>query len=86
MREAVARIARWLGRRGRDRPRCGGRGKSAAGEAPPPLTRLTQMTLAGRIGRVLLIDDSEDSRDLTEAALLSAGYNDIVLPGPAGKR
>ncbi|MGA8820066.1 MAG: response regulator [Xanthobacteraceae bacterium] len=31
--------------------------------------------------RILLIDDSEDSRDLTEAALLSAGYNDIVLAG-----
>jgi phosphoserine phosphatase RsbU/P len=31
--------------------------------------------------RILLIDDSEDSRDLTEAALLSAGYTDIVLAG-----
>ena len=31
--------------------------------------------------RILLIDDSEDSRDLTEAALLSAGYNDVVLAG-----
>jgi PleD family two-component response regulator len=28
--------------------------------------------------RILVIDDSEDSRDLTEGALLSAGYNDIV--------
>jgi PleD family two-component response regulator len=28
--------------------------------------------------RILLIDDSEDSRDLTEAALLSAGYTDIA--------
>lgn len=28
--------------------------------------------------RILLVDDSEDSRDLTEAALLSAGYTDIV--------
>ncbi|MGA8612247.1 MAG: response regulator [Xanthobacteraceae bacterium] len=28
--------------------------------------------------RILLIDDTEDSRDLTEAALLSAGYTDIV--------
>jgi len=28
--------------------------------------------------RILLVDDSEDSRDLTEAALLSAGYADIV--------
>ncbi len=29
--------------------------------------------------RILVVDDTEDSRDLTEAALLSAGYNDIVL-------
>jgi PleD family two-component response regulator len=28
--------------------------------------------------RILVIDDSEDSRDLTEGALLSAGYSDIV--------
>jgi len=28
--------------------------------------------------RILVIDDSEDSRDLTEGALLSAGYADIV--------
>jgi len=28
--------------------------------------------------RILIVDDSEDSRDLTEAALLSAGYTDIV--------
>jgi phosphoserine phosphatase RsbU/P len=28
--------------------------------------------------RILIIDDSEDSRDLTEGALLSAGYTDIV--------
>jgi sigma-B regulation protein RsbU (phosphoserine phosphatase) len=28
--------------------------------------------------RILLVDDSEDSRDLTEGALLSAGYDDIV--------
>src|SRR5580692_11631018 len=28
--------------------------------------------------RILVIDDSEDSRDLTEGALLSAGYTDIV--------
>jgi CheY-like chemotaxis protein len=28
--------------------------------------------------RILVVDDSEDSRDLTEAALLSAGYADIV--------
>lgn len=31
--------------------------------------------------RILVVDDSEDSRDLTEAALLSAGYSDIVLAG-----
>lgn len=28
--------------------------------------------------RILVIDDSEDSRDITEGALLSAGYTDIV--------
>src|ERR1700683_1087751 len=28
--------------------------------------------------RILFIDDTEDSRDLTEAALLSAGYTDIA--------
>jgi PleD family two-component response regulator len=28
--------------------------------------------------RILVIDDSEDSRDLTEGALLSAGYTDIA--------
>jgi phosphoserine phosphatase RsbU/P len=28
--------------------------------------------------RILVVDDSEDSRDLTEGALLSAGYEDIV--------
>jgi len=28
--------------------------------------------------RIIVIDDSEDSRDLTEGALLSAGYTDIV--------
>jgi len=28
--------------------------------------------------RVLMVDDSEDSQDLTEAALLSAGFGDIV--------
>jgi len=31
--------------------------------------------------RILLVDDSEDARDLTEGALLSAGYSDIVLAG-----
>ena len=29
--------------------------------------------------RILVVDDSEDSRDLTEGALLSAGYADIVM-------
>ena len=28
--------------------------------------------------RILVVDDEEDSRDLTEGALLSAGYDDIV--------
>jgi PleD family two-component response regulator len=28
--------------------------------------------------RILIVDDSEDSRELTEAALLSAGYKDVV--------
>src|SRR5579862_4692204 len=28
--------------------------------------------------RILVVDDQEDSRDLTEGALLSAGYTDIV--------
>ena len=28
--------------------------------------------------RILVIDDSEDSRDLTEGALLSGGYDDVV--------
>ncbi len=28
--------------------------------------------------RILVVDDSEDSRDLTEGALLSAGYTDVV--------
>jgi len=31
--------------------------------------------------RILVVDDSEDSRDLTEGALLSAGYADIVTAG-----
>jgi phosphoserine phosphatase RsbU/P len=31
--------------------------------------------------QILLIDDSEDSRDLAEGALLSAGYTDIVTAG-----
>jgi sigma-B regulation protein RsbU (phosphoserine phosphatase) len=28
--------------------------------------------------RILIVDDSEDSRDITEAALASAGYQDVV--------
>ncbi len=28
--------------------------------------------------RILIVDDSEDSRDITEAALVSAGYQDVV--------
>jgi PleD family two-component response regulator len=31
--------------------------------------------------RILVIDDSEDSRELTEGALLSAGYEDIIHAG-----
>jgi PleD family two-component response regulator len=33
--------------------------------------------------RILVVDDAEDSRDLTEAALLSAGYNDVVTAASA---
>src|SRR6202451_3254308 len=33
--------------------------------------------------RILVVDDSEDSRDLTEGALLSAGYTDIVTASSA---
>jgi phosphoserine phosphatase RsbU/P len=33
--------------------------------------------------KILVVDDSEDSRDLTEAALLSAGYNDIATANSA---
>jgi sigma-B regulation protein RsbU (phosphoserine phosphatase) len=28
--------------------------------------------------RILVVDDSEDSRDVTEAALLSAGFDDVI--------
>ena len=28
--------------------------------------------------RILVVDDSEDWRDLTESALLAAGYDEIV--------
>jgi phosphoserine phosphatase RsbU/P len=33
--------------------------------------------------RILIVDDSEDSCDLTEAALLSAGYTDVVTANSA---
>jgi sigma-B regulation protein RsbU (phosphoserine phosphatase) len=33
--------------------------------------------------RILIIDDEEDSRDLTQAALLSAGYTDIACAASA---
>jgi sigma-B regulation protein RsbU (phosphoserine phosphatase) len=33
--------------------------------------------------RILLIDDSEDARDLTEAALLSAGFKDVMTADSA---
>lgn len=33
--------------------------------------------------RILIVDDSEDSRDITEAALLSAGYKDLVTVSSA---
>ena len=33
--------------------------------------------------QLLVVDDQEDSRDLTEGALLSAGYTDIVTVGSA---
>jgi phosphoserine phosphatase RsbU/P len=33
--------------------------------------------------RILVVDDAEDSRELTEAVLLSAGYNDIVTAASA---
>src|SRR5215470_8340475 len=33
--------------------------------------------------RILMVDDSEDARDLAEGALRSAGYNDVVAAGSA---
>ena len=33
--------------------------------------------------RILIVDDNEDSRDITEAALLSAGYSDICVADSA---
>src|SRR3984957_15140847 len=35
--------------------------------------------------RILVVDDIDDSRELTEAALLSAGYSDIVMAASAGE-
>ena len=35
--------------------------------------------------RILIVDDSEDSRDLTEAALASAGYSDLWIAPSAGE-
>src|SRR4051794_17675548 len=31
--------------------------------------------------RIMVVDDSEDARDLTEGALLSAGYTDVLTAG-----
>ncbi len=35
--------------------------------------------------QILIVDDSEDSRELTEAALLSAGYSEVLAVGSASK-
>lgn len=35
--------------------------------------------------RILVVDDSEDSRDIAEAALLSAGYMDVATAGSAAE-
>lgn len=35
--------------------------------------------------RILIVDDSEDSRDLTEGALLSAGYKDVITAASAAE-
>ena len=35
--------------------------------------------------RILITDDSEDSRDITEAALLSAGYRDVATASSAAE-
>ena len=35
--------------------------------------------------RILIVDDSEDSRDVTQAALLSAGYQDVVTANSANE-
>jgi len=39
---------------------------------------MQQKAQAQPVMRILIVDDSEDSRDLTEAALLGAGYTDVV--------
>lgn len=33
--------------------------------------------------RILVVDDSEDSRDIAEAALMSAGFRDVAMAGSA---
>jgi len=35
--------------------------------------------------RILIVDDNEDSRDLTQAALVSAGYSDICVADSASE-
>jgi CheY-like chemotaxis protein len=35
--------------------------------------------------RILIVDDNEDSRDLTEAALVSGGYSDICIADSASE-
>jgi DNA-binding response OmpR family regulator len=35
--------------------------------------------------RILIVDDNEDSRDLTEAALVSGGYSDICVADSASE-
>jgi phosphoserine phosphatase RsbU/P len=35
--------------------------------------------------RILIVDDNEDSRDITEAALLSGGYSDICVADSASE-
>jgi phosphoserine phosphatase RsbU/P len=35
--------------------------------------------------RILIVDDSDDARDLTEAAILSAGYNKVVTAASASE-
>ena len=42
------------------------------------IPKMQQNAQAQAVMRILIVDDSEDSRDLTKAALLSAGYTDVV--------